>query len=569
MHRRGLLALIGLLVALSLAGVITLGLAVEDPTADELPASLQGDPPPLGLEACAAEPPDDHADPETDVLGWHDGTWYDEPIDVDQSDGLDEAELDVVIDRTIARWEALRCLSFEDTVPVEVIDRATFQEEQGTMNVSEETRVFENVAAKALFMVGEDEDAVELQLENRGESVLGYYDIEAGEIVLISGSGGNLYVDESTLAHELGHALQAQHFGFDDWGENTTDARQAELGLVEGSASFTQRIYEQHCSDGAWADTCLTPPTQSTPQLAHEGLYLLSIYPYSDGAAFARELYAEGGWSAVDTAFETYPDSAKEVTYPDRYPGFTPDDPPLPDRSSDAWIPARSSQTGEVDRFGEPVWFAGFVYPAMQPDGSAVPGVGLAQLFNTGGGQLDPYDYESDVTDGWVGDRVRGFVPADGDPTEPEALAYTAAIAFETEDHATEFVDGYRELVSVYDGELHPTHTVSGEGGLYHIQSGGFEGVYRFVREGTTVHLAHAPTVDALTDVDAEATVTERATATPTPTPTATPTPTERTDTDPTPSPTATDGADGIPGVGLTAAILAVLATALALRRRG
>lgn len=560
------LALIGSLVALALAGVFVIAVAVDDPAAGRTPTSLEGDPPPLGLEACAADPPSDHADPSGDPLGWYDGYWYDEPLDVDQSDGLDEAELDRVIARTVARWEALRCLNLEGEVPVEVIDRETFREEQGGMNVSGETRVFENVAAKALMMVGEDEDAVELQLENRGAAVLGYYDIQAGEIVLVSGDEGELYVDESTLAHELGHAIQARHFGFDGWGENTTDARQAELGLVEGAASFTQRIYEQHCADGAWDDTCLSPPERSQPDLAHEGLYLLSIYPYSDGAAFVRDLYADGGWAAVDDAFDAYPDSAKEVTYPEEYPAFEPAPPALPDRSNADWTPVRSAQTGVTDRFGEPVWFSAFVYPAMQPEVAPIEGAGLADLLNSGpDARLDPYDYESHLTDGWIGDQFRAYVPANGDPSDPESLAYTAAISFTDGSHAAEFVDGYRRLVRVYGGEPHPGFNVTGEGGLYRIDAGGFEGVYRFVRDGATVRLVHAPSVDQLTAVDSRATVID---ATTTPTPTSTPTPTDTATVTRSPTVTPTDAPEDTPGLGVGMAVLAVAALALALKRR-
>ena len=58
MHRRGrrLVVVVGLLV---LAGVLATGTAAAQPD-----------------------------DPESDVLGWENGYWHNETIDVDQSDGL-------------------------------------------------------------------------------------------------------------------------------------------------------------------------------------------------------------------------------------------------------------------------------------------------------------------------------------------------------------------------------------------------------------------------------------------------------------------------------------------------
>ncbi|MFW6447939.1 MAG: Hvo_1808 family surface protein [Halobacteriota archaeon] len=554
MGRAGALTLIALLVGLSVAGIGALFVAVDGPPGSTGVAGLEGDPPSLGLETCAAEPPDDYDDPSSDRLGWYDGVWYDEPIDVDQSDGLDGDELDAVVSRTIARWEALRCLSVDEEVPVEVIDRETFREEQRETDVDEEQRTWENVANRALFLVDETEDAVDLQLQNRGESVLGYYSIADGEIVLISDSDGDVVVDESSLAHEIGHAVQAQHFGFDDWGEETTDARMAELGLVEGDASFTQRIYEDHCEDGAWADTCLEPPSPPSVDLAHEGLYLLSIYPYSDGAAFVQDLYDRGGWDAVNDAFEAYPSSAKAVTYPDRYPAFEPEVPPLEDRSTDEWTLLESSEGSATDRFGEPAWFTAFAYTALNQDVAEV--VSRIALMNDGpNADMDPYEYSHPYTDGWVGDRFLAYAPAEGgDPLGPGA--YAAAIAFEDADEAAAFLEGYRELLETYGAEAHPTLTAPGDGDLYRVDEGAaYAGAYWFVREDATVRLVHAPTVDDLSDVHAEVSVVDA-----TPTPTATPTAT------PTDSTTATS--DDQPGLGVGIAVVAIVVGALAVRRR-
>ena len=61
--------------------------------------------PPAGGSDTVATPNDDFDDPERDVLGWEDGYWYSESIDVDQSDGLSDEEIDAYVARAMARVE--------------------------------------------------------------------------------------------------------------------------------------------------------------------------------------------------------------------------------------------------------------------------------------------------------------------------------------------------------------------------------------------------------------------------------------------------------------------------------
>lgn len=566
MHRLGVLIL-GLL-----ALTMTTGLVVAAPASPMVPhgvdlASVHTDPPPLGLDTCAAEPPDDFSDPDDpETIGWYDGVWYNEPIDVDQDEGLTDEELELVIARTKARWEALRCLPFLEDVNVSVIDRETFQEEQGGSNISTDTRLFDNAQAKALFLVDENEDSIEVAEANRGAAVLGYYSITDEEIVLVSAADDTLYVDESTLAHELGHALQHQHFGFDDFGRNTTDARMAELGLIEGDVVFVQRVYEGHCEVGEWADDCLEPPDRPSGDLANIGLYLISFQPYSDGPNFAAHHYEEGGWDAVDGIYDSYPASAKEIMYPAMYGEFELQPPNLEDRSSDEWRLLERSHGPTWDQLGEPALFTAFMFPAFETQG-AVTIVEPEGFFNYAeDGNLDPlnpYNYAHRFTDGWTGDRFKAYAETDA---EDPALAYTLAVAFEDDAEARAFVMGYRQLLDYRGAEAHPDLTAPGEDGRLVVidEDNSFSGAYWFVQNDNGVLIVFAPTVDDLEAVHADVSF-EEVEQTPTPTPPDDPTPTPATPVDPTPTPTP----DGQPGFGLFVAVLAIAGlTFLALRVR-
>ncbi|QLH75768.1 hypothetical protein HZS55_02290 [Halosimplex rubrum] len=85
--------------------------ATAGPTATATPEAGTGTATPTGPTtpnrtadgdgAMAENPPD----PETDRLGWEGGYWYNETIDVNQTDGLSESERSALVARTMARVE--------------------------------------------------------------------------------------------------------------------------------------------------------------------------------------------------------------------------------------------------------------------------------------------------------------------------------------------------------------------------------------------------------------------------------------------------------------------------------
>lgn len=535
-----------LLLALGLVGgVMAVGSTDTAGPSPELIFQTNDGPPELGLADCAAEVPDDFSDPDEDVLGWYDGYWYAEPIDVDTDGGLTEEELDMVVARSKARWEALRCLPVKEDVEVEVIDRETFQEEHAGSEVSDETRLFENAVAKGLFLVGQDEDAVAVQEANRGQTVGGFYSVSEEKIVLVSGADGELHVNEPILGHEIGHAVQDQHFGLDGFAGTTTDGHQANLGLIEGDVSFVDWAYEEHCESGAWAGDCVMPPeSPGFPDLANVGLYYLTIQPYSDGPNFIAEIYADGGWEAVNAIYDEYPSSAKEVMYPQLYPEFTPDHPEFADRSTDDWRLLEHSSGEAYDHLGEPALFMSLLHTDIEGFSS---GIIDAQSFvnQLPGGEPDPtnpFNYSHEYTDGWVGDRFLAFAEAETDLDDDPALAYQLEVAFEDSAEAATFEAAWTQLLEFR--EATPLDDVETEASVFKINdTGQFDGVYWMDQDGDVVTVVYAPTLDELAEVNTELDV---GAGTPTPSP------------------------EGIPGFGVTVAIFALVSAFgyVVLRRR-
>jgi hypothetical protein len=92
----------------------------ESPTASPQTQTAPTEPPQSDPSPTDDPPPE----PETDRLGWEDGYWHNETLDVDPTDGLNRSELDAVVARGKARVEAIRGLEFEKPVNVRIIDRA-------------------------------------------------------------------------------------------------------------------------------------------------------------------------------------------------------------------------------------------------------------------------------------------------------------------------------------------------------------------------------------------------------------------------------------------------------------
>ena len=491
------------------------------------------------------------ADPENDTLGWEAGYWYNESIRVDQSDGLNDSELNATVARTMARVEVIRQLEFKRRVPVEIETRESFDAQRANRSTDAALRRFDNVKFEALFLVGEDADSIDVQNENAGTAVLGFYSPSRDAIVVISESGSDLQLDELTLAHELVHALQDQYFNLTRYDARTRDGANAENGLIEGDASLVEFRYERRCTgEGDWNGTCLSQSGGGGGgSLANIGTYLVKFQPYSDGPSFVQSLYSQGGWDAVNAAYGDVPASAEQVIHPEKYGVDPPTQVELEDRNSDAWERVRPPNRPDYGEVGEAALTTMLVFPLYQnPPGRIVSP--NEWLNRTAGGELssfDPLNYGHPYSAGWDGDRLHVYVNAANE------TAYVWRLVWDSPAEAEEFLEGYSQVLEYWGGE-------EVEPGRWVIEDGGFADAFHVRVEGDTVTIVNAPAVEQLDEVRAGTLATP--TTTPPETPPETPSPTVS--PSPSPSPTPTPGQ---PGFGIVAA-LAGLAGALLWRRR-
>ncbi|WP_135820544.1 Hvo_1808 family surface protein [Halostella litorea] len=402
---------------------------------------------------------------DEDPLGWEDGRWYDDGVDVDASDGLDERELEAVTARAKARVERIRGLEFEGDVSVEVISRAEFRERGG---LGRSYSAHDDQVWEAALLVGEDTTAQAAFGEVYGGSVAGYY--SGGRIVVVADDPDVAAVSRETLVHELVHALQAQHLRLGG-SASSVDGRRAATALVEGDANYVMDRYEERC--GSEWDCIERAQRGSSSRSYNRGLFVATFLPYSDGPELVSDLRERGGWDAVDGAYDDMPASTEQVIHPERYPDEKPVDVTVPDRSADGW-----ERFGGTETLGEATLYATFRHNGVIPEDHLTS-------------DARRYNYSHPITDGWAGDTVVPY-------RSGGEFGYVFESEWDTVADAREFAGAYRDLLGERDA------TAVGDG-VYRVpEDDAFGDAFRVVREGRTVRVVNAPTVDDLPAVHAE-----------------------------------------------------------------
>ncbi|MFB6155123.1 MAG: Hvo_1808 family surface protein [Haloferacaceae archaeon] len=448
-------------------------------------------------------------DPATDVLGWENGVWYNESLSVTRADGLNESELRAVVDRAMARVEVVRGLEFRRTVPVELITREEFRNRSGSWTAGGARRRQQNVKWEAAMMINESTDAAAVHRSNVGSGVQGYYSPAQDRIVIVSDNASTPQMDEITLSQELFHALQERRFDVSAYNTSTMELRNARNGIVEGDGNFVDYRYQQRC-EAEW--DCLMPRNRSGGGGGgdvHIGLYQVKYQPYSDGVAFVRARYEEGGWEAVNAVYDDPPASTEQTIHPERYPTDRPANVTVADRSSDRWhvlsVPGRPNYVsfGEAGLFVT-LWYPSYVATQHSSYARTVVVPMRAHLNYTDDGTLaplDPFNYDHPVTAGWDGDRLVPYVTNESAATNE--TGYVWKTRWDSATDASQFRDGYVKLLRYHGAER---VGADGPGTVFRIPDGtddGFDDAYRVTSRGDTVVVTNAPTVSGLDAVRA------------------------------------------------------------------
>lgn len=231
------------------------------------------------------------------------------------------------------RVEQLRHLRFEHPVPAEFLPVARFrkrvtQDQAKTTKQQRRQLAVSEAELRALGLVAGDFDLFRATNEVQGASVLAYYDSDAKKIVV---RGTTLDAEARiTLAHELTHALQDQHYDLERINREakSSGAQDAELALVEGDATRIENKYYDGLSakDQKFIDRAEGPDGSASGQpevpdigarAASEGIVGAELEaPYALGPQMVDAILAADHRPGLASAFRRPPNTQLDFLLP-------------------------------------------------------------------------------------------------------------------------------------------------------------------------------------------------------------------------------------------------------------
>jgi hypothetical protein len=165
-------------------------------------------------------------------------------------------------------------------------------------------------------------DFEQAMISMHGENAVAFYDPKQKVVFTFRSNMPEIPAQTwLTLVHELTHALQDQHFDLKSYPEYTMvdneDAVRAFQCLIEGDACVTPTI-----AMPANGQPHIPIGTGAPPPLKGKSAYLKNtlIFPYTQGAKFAKRLYDEtNSFELINAAYKDLPKSTEQIFFPEKY----------------------------------------------------------------------------------------------------------------------------------------------------------------------------------------------------------------------------------------------------------
>jgi hypothetical protein len=245
------------------------------------------------------------------------------------------------VEDLIRAAESVRQLKLRRRVTIEIEDGDAIAESLRSQ-IEEEEIERARLVYGALGLLDADEDLRSMFAGVLGEQVIGYYDPDAGRLVIrddvmagLTGAFGPEQAQEArlVLVHELVHALQDQRLelGESYKKERSADADNAFRAVVEGDATLAM-LAEALRQQGI-------PLSAATAGIQQMGDYVdlnalvrgeklddapailrvTLVAPYLRGLQFVAAVQGRGGWPAVNNAHRRPPGTSEQVLHAEKY----------------------------------------------------------------------------------------------------------------------------------------------------------------------------------------------------------------------------------------------------------
>lgn len=256
-----------------------------------------------------------------------------------------------LLEVVLRKIEEVRGLSPPEETSLKVISVEWARENWGLKYVEanrEEIKLEESIY-KALFLLPEDANLAEVYIEWSG----GYAAGVIGNDIFVVRENFNPEGAwaERTLAHEVTHLIQSEHFEISE--REKHDEKQAWSALIEGDAELTAGKYVEEIKAEPLPKTSGAPAVGYVlPAYASSSddfpIMRILYFPYDYGEDFVKTLFDEGGWNSVNQAYQDPPATTEQVMHPEKY--FSKENPADVEKISlslPGWRQVRD------DRFGE------------------------------------------------------------------------------------------------------------------------------------------------------------------------------------------------------------------------
>ena len=344
-----------------------------------------------------------------------------EPLDADM---LFEDILDVIGDRVTS----IRQLPALSEPKRRFQTRESFISEGSGDLLGEDTRA-EIELLKDLCVIldlcSPTDDLWQAILDLHDQAVLGFYDTDDKSLTIVTGQEKPDRLSWLTYGHEYTHALQDQEFdltvllGRENDG---FDSSKEALALVEGDANLSEFLFyesltsEQQNELGEAVERrseefSTSPVAAQTPRIIRETVG----WEHGAGPEFVFRLYLEGGFEAINNAYQNVPQSTEQIIHTEKYlAGEEPHLVELPDLMpalGEEWQQRDTSVLGEL-----------------------LTTIYLATFLSQ--------DQAETAAQSWGGDQYALFKDTDG------RLLLALRNSWDTETDAQEFYDAYLDLVT-------------------------------------------------------------------------------------------------------------------------
>jgi hypothetical protein len=223
------------------------------------------------------------------------------------------------IARRVERLRALRfCRRLEVTFATPARTRSLLRR-AADVSYSIREQLVDEEALKLLGLLGPSTDLREVLSTVVDEQVAGFYDLRSRRLVVRQARSDSRGLQEVTLAHELVHALEDQHFDVRGKAGLSDDAALAETALFEGTATALMSDYADrylNLRELVGVLESISGTETELPQVVEETL----LFPYEEGTKFVTTFRERGSWRAADQVLRLrHPRSTEQILHPEKY----------------------------------------------------------------------------------------------------------------------------------------------------------------------------------------------------------------------------------------------------------